>query len=703
MDHSLVAFALVAEEYQKSGDPIKGLAPLFRAVLAPHAGSEFNSDSFAKEFSARYGFYMPTHVAAALRERLVEAGLLHLQERRYLVAGELGNFDAEFSEQRLIEAIDVFTAWAAREVGRLGLEVAADDLESALLARLSRPEFSSVFTEQGGERSVDRIRELLGKSTRNPVINQEQVLDFLVARFVLHCQSDAPEMLDELSAISFGALIADAVAGLAVPGIANMPDPALRVVVDGPVLLDLLNLNTEEHQEYAAGLFELMRSAGFRLATFDHVVDEMRNTIRASLQAYQAGREYGPLGERLRKTTGFSTYAHHILDTLEERLEKEGVDVLRFEVFKRQDFKNYFDEDRVDSLRNALGEVHQNLDRRVRDANSVAGAIRLKRDNRRASNVFSAGTTFLTRNSALYSRVQRALSVGREEPDPRFAVVMDSQLCGVLWFSLGNVEGASKVSRKRLVANCTAVAIPQREVVEKIAKYLEALDPALADEFSVLMRDERASLCPMRITAGQPGLITEDVARKVLDSMREELVAPALEAASAESAAAESERRALLETIRVGKESVAVMQDVVANAKAAFDTDIAQVGLELEQERRRSAQIRMLVQRNVEEKRKESSKLLSSASRVERLLILIQHCFVIIFLIVLAIVGLLAEGVAVNYLIPLIVVAQLVSYSWMFKRIENWFGNNALRVTARLRSRASQAERDARELELNIQ
>lgn len=588
MTNSLVAFALVADEYERSGDPVRGLAPLFRPILRERSGSAYDPTWFADQFTSKYGLAMSPYVAKSISENLASAGLLKEVDRdRFIIATieELQNDAAQIDERSIREIVGYFERWSKKELHRLGVEDEGIDFEEALLGRLAHPEFASVFLEKGQPRDSERIKRLLGKGDFRERKNLDQLFDFLVARFLLAANETAPEIFDQLASIAFGALIADAVAGIAAPGVLRMPDPPLRVVVDGPLLLDALDLSTPAHFEYANGLFDMMSRAKFRLVTFDHVLDEVRESIRSTLRAHGAGVGFGPLGDKLRSTPGLSVRAKYIADTVDERVKELGLEILRSELYERADFKKYFDDHSVDAVRNAIGDIHYQLERRIRDTNSVAAVVRLKRENRHPSSVFEAGTIFITRNSALVKQVNRALAIGRAEPDPRFTIVTDGQLASTLWFSLGSVSDFAAFSRKRLIANCSSAIVSQREVIQRIASMLESVDDKLKAEFETMMHDKRASLCVMRVTDGYVEAIDENRSLTLLNEMRRELAAPLIEPALAELSAKREELASLQQQIYNSRQSNVELQDVIDSNEIAFNAEQAQMSVLLEGER----------------------------------------------------------------------------------------------------------------------
>jgi len=595
MANPLVAFALVAEEYEKSGDPIKGLSPLFLPILKRQGvGNVYDAKTFSSDFSQTYGLEMSEFVARALADRMQEINLLQPGRTtdEFLIAPlPVGEF-ADFDESEIVKTVNTFADWAEKEVLRFGRTVTRTTLEQAFLGRLARPEFSSAFLADAETRDNSQIRALLGKSILNGVSEADQIFDYLVARFVIAASEQAPEVFAAVSSIAFGALIADAISGLAGSGVQKMPDPPLRVAIDGPLILDILGLNDKAHQVYAEGLFEIMRKAGVRLATFDHVVDEVRDSIRSVLKAFASGTEYGPLGQRLRQEQGYSTYATTVADTIEDRIKGLDVSVLPSEVYERSDFKKYFTDDEFDRMRNAIGDLHFQFDRRTRDAKSVATVVRLKKNNRKPNSVFDAGTIFVTRNSALQRGVNKTLSIGRSEPDPRFAIATDAQIGGIFWFSLGSAVEYSRVSQQRLIANCASAMLPHREIIQRITEFLGKTDPSLLSEFTALMRDKRASLCPMRMTGGLLDRVDSESSLRVLEAMRDEIAAPVREEMAYAQIQSAEEKRILEESLQQSKAVSSELQQIIGKKERqidekdrVFNEQLAQLSIEIEGEK----------------------------------------------------------------------------------------------------------------------
>lgn len=590
MGSQLVAFALVAEEFERTGDPILGLKPLFAPLLHGKSGQAFDHSSFADDFTSLYGLQMTAFVARALAERLVVIGLL---TRAYDSAhGEqfwVANFDwaqEPIQEHQIEKTIQLFVAWASRQANATDFKFSESQLEAAILSRLSRPEFASIFS-RAEESRQPRLKGMLGLAALDVTAKEDAFLDFLVAQFLLEAAQKAPDIFAAVSKISYGSLIADAVTGLAIHTTSKTnASTDLVAVLDGPLVLDVLDLNSKEHKLYAEGFLDALREAKIKLAVFEHSLEEMKLTIDATLASDARGEGFGPMAHRFHTETGQRSYAALVRDSLRNRIEALGLVVLNADHYKSKAYEKFFSDERIDAIRNSIGDLHEHVEARIRDAESIGAVARLKGTKARASSVLEAGAIFVTRNSVLCKRVLKTLARGFSEPTPKFTVATDGQLAGVLWFAKG-MHGLS-LSRKRLIANCSAAILPRRDVINKIASFVENMRPELQETFEAMMTDSRASLCTMRLTGGDADSIDAAKAMQIVESMRLELAAPAMERAASAEIESALIREEAARISAESKHAVAVLQENIEGLETKlaidsqeFDFRVAQFELDL--------------------------------------------------------------------------------------------------------------------------
>lgn len=519
----LIAFAFVEEAYAKTGDLVSGLLPLFGPLLAKKAHRRFDPVEFADEVQRAYDIPMSPLVASGLVEKLAEAGLLTLSETEpntYRIAARREEV-AKFDEQGMEEILSEFTEFANASLTHVGLSHQDRDvLDVAFLHRLTTAQFLS-FSERR-EKNYYHGKTLILKRVEDDeqdAIQLEQALDVLSAEFVLRKLEASDSAGELLTRLMTGALIAEVVLTLQAPSsIDALGD--LKVVFDGPLVLDFMDLSTPELRDYASDLFALVEKATARKVIFKHTLEEMKGTLRGPLDALQRGEKpFGPLGNRIRLDSSHAAYARESLNDLDQRVATLGFEIIDADLLATDERMEFCDDATEEGLRNNIGPLLTNLDRRIRDAHSIATILRQRARIQSPKSIADSSWVLVTRNDAVAARSQGYLVmrkiITRDDVPP---AITDKRLAGYLWFSVGGNLGA--LSRKKLVANCSAVMTPRTDVVSKVRQYLEELDPKKAALFIALMRDQRAQRCLVHSTLAFPSAITPDNAEQLLEEVR---------------------------------------------------------------------------------------------------------------------------------------------------------------------------------------
>lgn len=519
----LIAFAFVERAYAETGDIVAGLLPLFAPVLAKYTNERFDAERFANDVQATFDLPMRPIVAGGLIEKLAAAKLLYLdpaEPHTYRVA-QVSAAPMSIDEAGVDALLVEFGTFAKMQLSKFGLDVRDEELPAAFFRRLSTAQMLRILDRQ--DRDYFRGKTLKLKAigeNDNGEANVDEALDIICADFVLGKIEDSGTAANLIATIVAGALIAEVVLTLQTPSSISELSK-LSVVVDGPILLDLLDLSSKELHDYASDLFELIDKAGVKKVVFDHIVEEMRGTIRAPLDAMQRGEApFGPLGNRIRSEPAHLAYARASLDNLEKRLNELGLEIISADAYSSDAHMRYCSSEAEEALRNSLGPLHLNLERRIRDAQSIATILRMRRDRQKFQAIVDTGYVFVTRNEQVVSRSEKVLTqrncIGPDQAPPALS---DRRFAGYLWFAVGGSVGA--LTLKKLIANCTYVLTPRLDVISKVRQFLTELDPVKADVFMSLMRDQRAQRCLMSSTLGFPSAITPDNAEQILEEVRQ--------------------------------------------------------------------------------------------------------------------------------------------------------------------------------------
>lgn len=569
LSRELLAYAFVAQEYAVSGSALDGVALLLAHIVSARAGKNFDPAEVATEAKNSLGLDLSPLVVESLVPSLLKKGVLEtvasaaghaayrcraVEAQSYIVA-----------EQEVDATLSRFREFARSLLAEHGLSASDAELDDSLLSFLVTADFLSSWLQadmsefRGNVLGLRRVAEQVNGDNR-----LTRAVGTACALFVQDVFEKDQKLFEKLTEMSWGAVIVEVVTALQVGASgSNSSLEDLVVYVDTPILLDLLDLGEVAQHKYAQDLFDLLRKSKATIATFTHVVEEMKSAVETTLSRFIRGEPFsGPMANRLRADPGYRLFARQTISQLERKLEELGVEIHVDAEFETPDLARHFSEANVDSLRSRVGVLHKNVERRDRDAKSIAYVVRA-RAGLTVSPVSLSRYVFVTRNAGLckvsadYVASSGTVAAGTAPP-----CVTDRQLAGVLWFCSGSTEpnGAS-LTKQKIIANCASAVAPRLDVVTRMGQVLFDKDKERLLEYEALMRDQRAALCLTKETLNVSSLVDADQATELLERMREELTAEAREQA-------ERDRNELVAKLELERrEAVAYAEREAASAR----------------------------------------------------------------------------------------------------------------------------------------
>ena len=512
---ALKTFAYVAEEFARTNDIAQGLVPLFAPIISRRAGTPFNPEQFAQDVRATYDLKLHPLVAEEFAPSLAARGYLDADRQAGVI--HYTNLDCELPEPpihetQLRQLVDGFLSFSEARLVKTGTQVQAEQLETALFDRLVQPDFLGLVLHPDrpvADPQILTLRRTEKKNGNNAAPNLEQQLDYLVASYILHVYRDIPGLFDSIVAAASGALVAEVVLDLQQPGQDVQPMSGIDVAIDSPLVLDAMELGHEGATPYAVALIEQVKKAGARPVVFAETLKEIHGALAGPLQNYENRAElYGPLGRRLRTNSAIAAYVRLVLPRLRDLIQDQlGVNIVEISSVDRARNRRYFTESHEDQMAKELG-LYAREAARLHDARVVADVLRL-RGGDHVTAIGQAGVVFVTRNGRLARRTRHYLTersiIARNYFPP---CISDSHLAGLLWISIGG--GGDTLPRLRLVANCSAAVMPRRDLVSRMHRFFEDLNPAMEKHFQALMTNERAEHFLMDRTLSDVAMIRPD-------------------------------------------------------------------------------------------------------------------------------------------------------------------------------------------------
>jgi len=519
-----ITFAFIARAFEAGKGALHGLTPLFGACVSKKNGSLYEASAIADRVKSSFDLAISPLVVDSMVPALVDAGYLeplaHASELFRCLAP-----DPDRDEAAVANEIDVlfqqFRDFAKQELVKTGREISEEDLDSALLDSLIRPNILAVTLSTAEKRKQGQLS--LKKDPTSSVRSEKEAVAFLCADFIDQHLRGKPELTDALVNASWGALIAEVVMELQRPD-APTDLSGLKVIIDAPVILDALDVGDVSSSRYANDLLKLLSNAGVSPRIFPHSLEEMRAVLGTTLTNIDLGYEIsGPINARARKDPSHLAHVRAVFASLDSRVTSLGFVEIQPEEFERDGDLFRFDDDMISDLRVWIaGEhIHEHVERDMRDAMSVGYTTRM-RGGAPSTSLSQCGAVFVSKNARLVGKsaaFMAAKKLAAEYAVP--VVVTDQQLAGVLWFSAGGAstdQSGRQLTQLKLAANCARAVMPSPDLINSMRKYLT--DPEKSAEFEALLKNDRSAVCLVRETLGASSLSTADDAEKVLSSMK---------------------------------------------------------------------------------------------------------------------------------------------------------------------------------------
>jgi len=528
IDRPLIAYAFLAQTNPDSGDLLSGLAPIFKPIARDWAGQAFDPKQFAQRVEDLYRISIHPWAVDDLARRMEKVGLLiKTQETRHAISYSYAPIDDEFNEVteadvRLV--VQRFIDYARPLCANHKLTLDDSQLEDAFFKQLISMDFHAALlrSKQPAPGNTIRLPTKKADGCEHDQDPQKKSLAILCAGFIMSMFQNESAIYDLILRIATGAMVAEAVLNIQSPG-SGVNLNQLKVILDSPLVMRLLDLDEPSARDYAKALCEQLVAHGASLQVFRHSVDEMREAIDATVDSWERGQGKGVLARRLGGRT-YRQYVASLRNDIEGELRRQNIFTVN--VPSTRESYAFFSGDDEGAVFGELGH-YDNALARERDAASIAAVMRLRRGRRVSmSQVHFSQYTFVTSNPRVAGAAQdytvRGKLLSESEVPPAFT---DRYMASLLFVMFGG-QG-KEITHYQLLANCTAALEPQSEIMASMHRFLSELDPVRADHFRAIMTDDRASQHLMQLTLGEVCITSSDDAAALLSVLQERYEAEA--------------------------------------------------------------------------------------------------------------------------------------------------------------------------------
>ncbi len=505
-----------------SADPADALMVLLSGPLSFMHGEMFEPQSFRIKVQEQFGWNLSADAVEYFIPKLRKLGWLRSRSDfpsrgPYYVdlpAGEHEIGNSNETRESLIEIGSAFRAFAT-ELSPISV-LPHDPMEAGALLLRYVVDSTAPFGGGADPRRSDT--------------------DYLSARFVEHVNKQklpARDLLASLSAVGFLFRVADEIGNPSRRRTVN-----LKVVVDGPVMLDYLGCSGAIRSEASIDVFDCLRSMGASTVTFQHCVNEARDALRSVLKANPRDR-YGPTGEALRKGWVNENALLAMLQAFDVAVRKKGIEILPDTIDFMPQSHVHFDKERAKGVEEIVNwHTGENGNARYADADTTVLTIR-RRLGYRTSDVFDSRYVCVTTNDVFAGATKRhLLEIAYYNSGQTPPIITLKELAAKLWIEVGNrtAEARFKIPNSQLLLSCDRSLRLNRKVVDRARAELAKIKPSQVEQFELLLEVPRSARAVMDVTLNNETYVS--------GATIEQLVEAAVTAAGEEVAAKEKALRA---------------------------------------------------------------------------------------------------------------------------------------------------------------
>ena len=532
-ERALIAYCALAERLSKpQANMLQALVPFFAEACQDFAGQMFDASKFSEAVRRNYGIEIPKLAALGIAEQLASEGILEVVSGyansttyRYSNTVRTAGKDVSSVTENDVETIlKLFTEYCEKNA-ELSVEqtsdLNADFLERLLnidsMRLLARRE-SSITTK----RSADTLQLTKPNAEQSEVVRHSLQLDFLVSSFLLHIRESDSAAFETVSNVAFASMAAEAIACFREPQLDAGDLSSLTVLLDTPLVLDMLAVNIE-YAEYGKDLLQMLKTSGCNIAVLDHSIAEAENTVTAKLSYLRSGINQLTSGFSARPNL-LAALSGNIAERVESRL---GIAIKKDpEINLHRRSPNTVGD--IEADMNSRMSAWRNEDAKQHDRASVWALISLKDTTNLQSRICKSGWILLTRNTPLLrisndawktwlkdSTKHSQASIDRCAP----VSMTDKQFAGYVWARTGG--GPSTIPKSLLLAHCSAAVRPRADIKAKAYNLmLEMYGQEEAQDLIALFEDREGGRALMKATLGDPEDVTPQRMALIIEKVK---------------------------------------------------------------------------------------------------------------------------------------------------------------------------------------
>lgn len=562
---------LSAFREHENSDVIDALCYFFVPMLDRVHGNPVTASLLAKAAKLIYGWNLTESIGHVFIERLVAHGHLIEQDKNGQVtfvaqkSPELA-VNVEASVQASFDqVIELF-----REFGLVSGDLFYNQLTPEQLGDLlvrflisldaySNEEISASL--RAGKIANGENRALHALKGDVSVLSQSDT--HVCARFVQWLSKEQPELAEKLSLFVSAGLLAELVEDFRKPSALETKSET-TFFLDGPMLLGLVGTSGEALQVEAKSIVDALKSIGCRVQVFSESCREAERVLTSYLKASPSDR-HGRTHTAVLKGEVDRAYVQTVASDLETAAEKFGVDVREYSLDAFPNEHRYFDSEKNTDVYSFLS--WDNPLAREHDAFAVTAIMRM-RHGRHKNDPLQNSHVFISSNEKLVKKSREYCLQSQLVRETQCGPVVDTRdMATIAWLRTG-FENSEKLPTSHMLAQCERVLQVRKDVVDNARQQVAKFNPEKAEQFELLLQDNRAVSYLMDTARGSSAPFDPERDQELLDGMLD----AAIKVARDEADAKLSEKDNKIHQLRVESEKAQKQTQAEYEARLGEET-----------------------------------------------------------------------------------------------------------------------------------
>lgn len=497
--------------------------PFVATLIVRKNYNDIDANTLCRDFEAEYGFKIPYHPMITILSRASDKGYIwksilwqYTPNKEELRKIDISN-SAQEQERKYQKVLTMFTQFCESKYTE---EISELEAENALLTFLKDHDLDILFINPNTDTILPDVSSLITH-------------EYMLNKFIIDCSKSEPEIFNFIVDMTIGHIFANTMLCRELDKYQGDLSNC-KFYLDTGLLFNIFGINGEEKKSAFIDFVQLLISNKAKFFVFEHTYEEFRGILENSL--YYIDKPYYDSQKASRATIYFVDNNYTPSDVEQFIIKVDGIfNRLKIEIVDiPEPLEDKVYQIDVTKLTDKIIEIYKNNAKYFnevekeetiyKDVKSIATINKLRK-GRKPNNIQNAEYIFITTNSSL-ALASKIFETQDSDKTSFFipTTLTDVFVGTIIWLQSPTI--VSKISEKRLIANCYAALQPDREMIKKLTETVDQLrkDKKITEDDAVLLKQSRVARNILQEeTLGDPNRFSDKTPFDILNEIKSDI------------------------------------------------------------------------------------------------------------------------------------------------------------------------------------